>query len=82
MQVKNINESMGKNLKYILEKKEFYKKGDIVKIEYWYNDMIVDVMIKEVMGRKILITHNIPESKIQNAPDEIIKTSDIIDISR
>lgn len=71
-----------KKLKYVLEKKEFYKKGDIVLIEYWYNDMIVEVMIKDVIGRNILISHNIPQSKIQNAPDEVIKSSDIIDIAR
>jgi len=71
-----------KKLKYILEKKEFYKKGDIVLLEYWYNDMIVKVMIKEIVGRKIIVTHNIPESKIFNAPDEEIYISDIIDNHR
>jgi hypothetical protein len=71
-----------KKLKYILEKKEFYKKGDIVLLEYWYNDMIVKVMIKEIMCRKIIVTHNIPESEIFNAPDEEIRVYDIIDIAR
>lgn len=66
-------------LKYILEKKEFYEVGDKVLIEYWYNSMITVVEISESFGRRYKITHNIKESKIQNAPDEIIKSSDIID---
>ena len=65
--------------KFILEKKEFYKKDDKVIIEYWYNDIITPVKILEVTGRKFLITHNISESKLKNAPDEYIKSSDIID---
>jgi len=66
-------------MNFLLEFNSFYKAGDIVLLEYWYNDMIVEVMIKDIIGRKVIVTHNIPESKIFNAPDEIIKTSDIID---
>jgi len=66
-------------MKFLIEFKSFYKEGDKVLIEYWYNDMIVCVMIKEIVGRKITVTHNIEESNIKNAPDEIIKMSDIID---
>jgi len=66
-------------MEFILEFKNFFKEGDKVLIEYWYNDMITPVLIKEKKGRKYLISHNIPESKIQNAPDELIKSSDIID---
>jgi hypothetical protein len=66
-------------MKNILERKEFYKKGDKVLIEYWWNDMITPVEVIEVIGRKLKISHNIPESKIKNAPDEIVKPSDIID---
>jgi hypothetical protein len=73
---------IGKKLNHILEKKEFYKKGDIVLIEYWYNNMITKVKIKDITGRKITVTHNISESEIFNAPDEIIKSSDIIDVAR
>ena len=70
-------------MKHIFEYKTFYKEGDIVLIEYWYNDMITPVKVLEsVSGRKLKVTHNIPQSKIFNAPDEIIKTSDIIDIAR
>jgi hypothetical protein len=69
-------------MKYILEKKEFYKEGDIVLIHYWYNDMICPVVIKEQLGRKYKISHNIEESKIKNAPDEIIGASQIIDSFR
>lgn len=67
-------------MKYIVEYKSFYNEGDIVLIEYWYNDMIVPVKIIEKVSKKSFkITHNIPQSEIKNAPDEIIKTSDIID---
>lgn len=70
-------------MKHLYEYKSFYKEGDIVIIEYWYNDMITPVKILEkVSGRKLKVSHNIPESKIFNAPDEIIKTSDIIDNAR
>ena len=62
----------------ILEFKKFYKEGDIVLIRYWYNKMITPIKINEKQGRKFLVSHSIPESKIQNAPDEIIKESDII----
>lgn len=65
---------------FILEYKSFYNEGDKVLIEYWYNHMITPVKILErVNNKSVKISHNIPESKIQNAPDEIIKTSDIID---
>lgn len=66
-------------LKYIFEKKEFYKVGDIVLIEWWYNSMVTPVKITETIGRKYKITHNIQESKIPNAPEETILPSDIID---
>jgi hypothetical protein len=65
--------------KFILEKREFYKKGDKVNIEYWYRDLITPVEILEVIGRKFKISHNIPESEIQNAPDQLIKRKDILD---
>lgn len=63
----------------ILEKKQNYNIGDEIIIEYWYNDMITVCKITEKVGRKYKITHNIEESKIKNAPDEIINSSDIID---
>ena len=45
--------------------------------------MITPVKILEQMSpRTLKISHNIPQSKINNAPDEIIKTSDIIDYVR
>ena len=97
-------------MKFIVEFKSFYKVGDIVLIEYWWDDMITPVKILETsptlcpkckksyptntkfcindgsklvsQRNKLLISHNIPQSKINNAPDEIIKTSDIIDHSR
>ena len=70
-------------MKHLFEYKSFYKEGDIVLIEYWYNDMITPVkIIEKVTSRKFKVSHNIEQSKIFNAPDEIIKTSDIIDIAR
>jgi len=67
-------------MKFIIERKNYYDVGNIVLIEYWYDDMLTPVKILEKVGRGYKITHNIPNSKIQNAPDEIIKSSDILDI--
>ncbi len=70
-------------MQFIVEFKSFYKVGDVVKIEYWWDDMITPVkVIEQTSPRTVKVTYNIPESKIQNAPDEIISTSDIIDIAR
>lgn len=68
-------------MKFILEYKQFYKENDIVLIEYFYNDMITPVkIIEKVSKQSFRVSHNIDESEIFNAPDEIIKTSDIIDV--
>ena len=70
-------------MKFLLEYKSFYNEGDIILIEYWYNDMIIPVrIIEKVSKQSYRVTHNIPNSKIRNAPDEVIKTKDIIDIAR
>jgi hypothetical protein len=70
-------------MKFLLEFKSFYNVDDIVLIEYWYGDMVTPVKIVEKLSKvSYKVTHNIPNSKIFNAPDEIIKSSDIIDISR
>lgn len=66
-------------MKYICEFASHYNIGDIVLIEYWYNDIIVPVIIKEKVGRKYKVSHNIEQSKIKNAPDEIVSSMDIID---
>lgn len=67
-------------MKFIFEFKSFYNEGDIVLIEYWYNDMITPVKIVEKLSKvSYKVTHNIPQSKIFNAPDEIVKSKDIID---
>ena len=65
-------------MNYILEKKHFFKIGDKVYIEYWYKNIVTPVIIKEIKGRKFLISHNISESKLKNAPEELIKSSQII----
>jgi len=67
-------------MKFLIEFNSFYKEGDIVLIEYWYNDMLTPCCVIEKISKKTLkVSHNIEHSKIKNAPDEIIKTSDIID---
>ena len=65
-------------MRYIVEFKQFYKTGDIIYIEYWYNHMITPVKIIETQGNKFLVSHNIDKSKIKNAPDEYIKRNKII----
>ncbi len=70
-------------MKFILEFKSFYDVEDIVLIEYWYNDMLTPVKIVEKLSKvSYKVSHNVPESKIKNAPDEVIKSSDIIDKKR
>lgn len=70
-------------MKYIVEYKSFYNEGDIVLIEYWYNNKITPVVIKEKINKKsYLISHNNEHSNIKNAPDEIINTNSIIDFYR
>ena len=67
-------------MKFICEFKSFYNEGDTVLIEYWYNDMLTPVKILEkISSKSYKVSHNISESKIQNAPDEVVKTIDIID---
>jgi hypothetical protein len=69
-------------MRYIIERKDHYKIGDMIILEYWYNDMLTVCKIVDIIGKKYLISHNVSNSKIPNAPDEIIKSSDIIDFSR
>ena len=67
-------------MKFILEFKSFYNVGDIVLIEYFYNDMITPVKIIEKLSKtKYKVSRNISQPEIKNAPDETIKSSDIID---
>ena len=66
------------SMEYLIEFKSYYREGDIVYIEYFYNKMITPVKIKAKQGRKFLVSHNNSESKIQNAPDELIKVIQII----
>jgi hypothetical protein len=70
-------------MKFLVEYKSFFNEGDIVLIEYWHNDMLTPVkVVEKISKRSFKVSHNIPQSKIQNAPDEVIKSSDIIDIAR
>jgi hypothetical protein len=70
-------------MKFLLEFKSFYNVGDVVLVEYWYNDMVTPVKIIEKVSKiSYKVSHDVPNSKISNAPDEIIKSSDIIDFSR
>jgi hypothetical protein len=65
-------------MKYLIERNKYYNVGDIVLIEYWYNFMITEVCIKEIKNNKYVVSHNTENSKIKNAPDEILKSNDII----
>jgi hypothetical protein len=70
-------------MRFLLEFKSFYKEGDIVLVEYWYNDMVTPVKILEKLSKvSYKVSHKVSNSKISNAPDEIIKSTDIIDFSR
>lgn len=70
-------------MRFICEFKSFYNEGDIVLVEYWYNDMITPVKILEkISSKSYKVSHNIQQSKIKNAPDEVVKTTDIIDSFR
>ncbi len=64
---------------YLTEFNSFYKIGDVVLIEYWYNHMITPCRIVEKRGNKFLVSHNVPNSEIKNAPDELLSKSSIID---
>lgn len=67
-------------MEFLLEYKSFkYKEGDIVLTHYWYTYDVTPVKIIGKTGNKFKVSHNIEESKIFNAPDELIKASDIID---
>jgi hypothetical protein len=67
-------------MKFILEYKEFYKEGDVILTEYWYNDMITPVkIIEKVSKSRFKVSHDVEGSAIRNAPDEVIKTSEILD---
>jgi hypothetical protein len=67
-------------MKYILEYKSYYKLGDKVLIEYWYDSVgIVPVEIIEKKGNRYKVSYNVEGSKIKNAPDQIISGADIID---
>jgi len=76
-------------MKFLLKYKLFevnkssFNIGDVILIEYWYNDMITPVeIIEKLSNRSFKVSHNIIDSKIKNAPDEIIKRTDIIDYHR
>lgn len=83
------------DMKFILEYKSYkpiFNIGDKILITYWYlkeedcpntlrkKILTTPVIIKEKLTRgRFLISHNIDNSKLKNAPDEIINRSHIID---
>lgn len=70
-------------MQYIVEYKNFYKVGDIILLEYWYNGMIVPAKIIENISKsRFKVSHNVDASSIRNAPDEVIKSSDILDMHK
>ena len=67
-------------MKYITEYKSYYKINDEVLIEYWYGNVgIVPVKIIEKKGNKYKVSFNVKNSKIINAPEQIISGASIID---
>jgi hypothetical protein len=68
-------------MEYLLEYSKFqYKPDDVVLIHYsLIGNMITPVKILKRDGNGFIVTHSIKESDIFNAPDEKIKSSDIID---
>jgi len=67
-------------MKYIKEYNSFQlNEGDNVIIHYWYNNMITPVQIVSKKGNKYLVSHDVDGSKINNAPNELVSKSDIID---
>lgn len=74
-----ISQVVGKHLVLAKKRKSGYNIGDTVLLEYWYNGIITPVKILDKESTKYKITHNISESKIFNAPDELIPKSKIID---
>ena len=70
-------------MKHILEYNKFgHEAGEEILIHYWYDGRITPVKIVEKVGRRFLVSHNVEGSKIQNAPDEHIKSTEIIDRHR
>ena len=70
-------------MKHILEYKKFgYEEGDEVLIHYWYDGRITPVVIVEKVGRRYLVSHDVEGSEIKNAPEEHIKSTEIIDKNR
>lgn len=57
----------------------FYKPGDVVLVEYWYNGMVTPVVVVERRRGRYLVSHDTEGSRIRNAPDELLRSSDIID---
>lgn len=68
-------------MKYLYEYNSFQvQEGDIVLIHYWWDNRLTPVKVLEKIGRKYKISHNIEQSEIKNAPDEIVTSSQIIDV--
>lgn len=67
-------------MKYLCEYKSFnFSEGDVVLIHYWWDNRLTPVKILEKIGRSYKVSHDVDSSKIKNAPDEIVKSSQIID---
>jgi hypothetical protein len=64
---------------HILEYGSYFKDGDVVVIEYWYNGMLTPVKIVGAKKGSFLVSHDVEQSKIRNAPDEWVRKSDVID---
>ena len=66
-------------MEFILEYSKFnnWKEGDIVWIHYWYKFLKTPVKLLKKKKGGWIVTHDIEQSKLKNAPDEQIKNTDI-----
>jgi len=77
-------------MKFLLEYKNYffddvtisYKEGDLILVKYWYNKMVTPVKITDVKENHYKVSHNITDSQIQNAPDELIEKKKVIGLYR
>tara|TARA_R110000772_G_scaffold66676_3_gene148353 strand:+ start:2770 stop:3984 length:1215 start_codon:yes stop_codon:yes gene_type:complete len=72
---------LGEHLKIPTKKykSNSYKVNDYVLLEYWHREFLTPVKLIDKHGRKFTASHDIEESEIQNAPDEIITRDMIVD---
>ena len=76
---KIMQDILGKYLILDKKKNKVYSPNDVILVEYWYNHTLTPVKVLEKKGHKYLVTHNISDSQIKNAPNELIHKDKVID---